>query len=443
MTAATRTHYLADHARVAPMLAGAGIAWLTRQRQHALETFARDGLPTRHDEAWRHTSVTDFEANAFHAATTAPNIDAQAKALFDRLTLDKDAAHLLVFHDGHFSPSLSSPGKLPDDVTLQSLAHVLATSPDLAKPWLASMPTVSAFESLNEAFMADGAYLHLKKNVVLKNPVHLMFIATTAGQASYLRNLIVAESGAQATVIEHYVGAPDTLYFTSTMTGIFTQEGASVSHHKLQQESQAAFHMAGLHAVQQRDSRLASHSFTLGGQLTRNDIRTVFDGLACEATLNGLYLVGGDQHVDNHTLIDHQQPQGTSQERYRGILEDRSHAVFTGKIIVQPGAQKTNANQSNHNLLLSNNAEIDTQPQLEIYADDVKCTHGATVGQLDETQLFYLRSRGIDEAQARRLLVQAFAHDVIEPIRVAALRARLETLLLSHLPASELVGEPS
>jgi Fe-S cluster assembly protein SufD len=291
--------------------------------------------------------------------------------------------------------------------------------------------------------MADGAYLHLQRGTVLEAPVHLLFIATEAGSASHVRNIIVAEAGAQATVIEHYCGVDDTLYFTNAATRIFAAENAAIAHHKLQQEASGAFHVAGIHALQSRDSRLESHSFSFGAGLARNDISTVFDASGCEATLNGLYLVGGHQHVDNHTRIDHRQPNGTSRENYRGVLDGMSHAVFNGKVIVHPGAQKTNAYQINHNLLLSKDAEIDSKPQLEIFADDVKCNHGATIGQLDETQFFYLRSRGIEAAVARNLLVHAFAHDVIEHIRVASLRTRLEHLLLTRLPQVDRMKELS
>jgi Fe-S cluster assembly protein SufD len=274
--------------------------------------------------------------------------------------------------------------------------------------------------------MADGAYLHLARNTVLEHPVHLLFITTEAGAAIAPRNLIVAEEGAQATVIEHYAGPNGTLYFTNAVTQIFCADNAAIEHYKLQQEAAQAFHIAGIHALQQRDSRIASHSITLGAALA-------FAAPGCDAMFNGLYLVGGRQHVDNHTRIDHLAPNGTSHEYYRGVLEGRAHAVFNGKVIVAPGAQKTNAYQANYNLLLSRDAEVDSKPQLEIHADDVKCAHGATVGQIDDAQLFYLRSRGIDETIARSLLVHAFAHDVIERIRVASLRTRLEQILLARL----------
>ncbi len=444
MTTDARAHYLADFSRVAGTLPGKDLPWLNRIRSTALEAFAQNGFPTRHDEEWKYTSVSAFEKHAFQAL---PDISHQADetdeavAMLDRFALDKCAGHLLTFHNGRYAPALSSPGRLPAGATLGNLAATLNTAPDALAPYLANEDQQPAFSALNAAFMADGAWLHLKRGTVLEAPVHLLFISTARGGAAYLRNLIVAEAGAQATVIEHYAGADETVYFTNAVTRIFAAENAVIEHHKLQQESADAFHVAGIHAVQQRDSRLASHSFTLGAALTRNDITTVFDASGCEATLNGLYLVGGRQHVDNHTRIDHCKPNGTSRENYRGVLDGLSHAVFNGKVIVHPGAQKTDAHQANHNLLLSKDAEIDTKPQLEIYADDVKCKHGATVGQLDETQLFYLRSRGIEEAMARSFLVHAFAHDVIERIRVESLRTRLEQILLARLPQGECIGE--
>lgn len=438
-----RQHYLDDFTRIADTLPGARAPWLNSLRHRALNDFAQQGFPTRRDEEWKYTSVAAFEKHVFSAM---PDDDASAAAaMARRFALDNGAAHLLVFHNGRHAPALSSPGRLPAGATLESFADTLNTAPEVLEPYLANElaheDRQPAFAALNTAFMADGAYLHLKRGTVLEAPVHLLFISTKSSGASYPRNVIVAEEGAQATVIEHYAGPNGTVYFTNAITRIFAAENAAIEHHKLQQEAPEAFHVAGIHASQQRDSRLASHSFTLGAALTRNDITTSFDATGCEATLNGLYLVGGLQHVDNHTCIDHRQPNGTSHENYRGVLDGRSHAVFNGKVIVHPGAQKTNAYQANHNLLLSRDAEIDTKPQLEIHADDVKCTHGATIGQIDETQLFYLRSRGIDEPVARHLLVQAFAHDVIERIRVAALRTRLEQILLVRLPQGERMRE--
>lgn len=440
MNTDARNYYLDDYLRVSAMLPGAGVPWLRQLRSSALDQFAQRGFPTRREEEWKYTSVTAFEQHTFHAVPAARN-DAQAAALIDRLALRSNDGHVLVFHNGRYVPSLSSIGRLPAGVTLASVADTLNARPEVLEPYLVDDNTQTVFGVLNTAFMTDGAYLHFGRGKVLDEPVHLLFLSTEADGASHARNLIVAEQGAQATVIEHYAGIDDSVYFTNVVTRIFTDSNAAITHHKLQQESAGAFHFAGIHAVQQRDSRLESHSFSLGGALARNDITTTFDAHGCEATLSGLYLVGGQQHVDNHTRIDHRQPNGTSREHYRGVLGGRSHAVFNGRVIVQPGAQKTNAYQANHNLLLSRDAEVDTKPELEIYADDVKCNHGATVGQLDEAQLFYLRSRGIEEAMARNLLVHAFAHDVIERIRVASLRTRLEQILMARLPQDERLGE--
>jgi Fe-S cluster assembly protein SufD len=442
MNADAQNHYLADYARIAGALPGAHVPWLRQMRSAALDAFAQRGFPTKRDEEWKYTSVVEFEQHLFLAAKDNQHADAVASLVRD-FALEHDAAHLLVFHNGHYAPAVSSSGRLPPGAILGSLADALNTAPDALQPYLANENAQPAFSALNAAFMADGAYLHLKRGTELDAPVHLLFISTEPGAASYLRNLIVAEAGTQAIVIEHYVGADEITYFTNAVTRIFAAENAVIEHHKLQQEASGAFHVAGIHAIQGRDSRVESHSFTLGAALTRNDIVTVFDASGCEATLNGLYLVGGNQHVDNHTRIDHRQPNGTSRENYRGVLDGLSHAVFNGKIIVHPGAQRTNAYQVNHNLLLSEGAEIDTKPQLEIHADDVKCNHGATIGRLDETQMFYLRSRGIEEIAARNLLVHAFAHDVIDRIRVVSLRTRLEKILLARLPQEERIRELS
>ena len=432
---------LADFARIAARLPGARLPWLTHVREEALQRFAQHGLPTIRDEEWKYTSLAGFEQHSFAALPDAGGPDRAAALLAGGLVLDDPTAHLLVFHNGRHSPALSAPGTLPAGVTLSSLAQALVQTPEALQPYLSDNQRQTVFGALNTAFMADGAYLHLARNTVLEQPVHLLFITTEAGAAISPRNLIVAEEGAQATVIEHYAGPDGVAYFTNALTQIFCADNAAIEHCKLQQEAAQAFHIAGIHALQQRNSRLASHSITLGAALARNDISTAFAAPGCEATLNGLYLVGGRQHVDNHTVIDHLAPNGTSHEYYRGVLDGRARAVFNGKVIVAPGAQKTNAYQANHNLLLSRDAEVDSKPQLEIHADDVKCAHGATVGQLDETQLFYLRSRGIEEAIARGLLVHAFAHDVIERIRVASLRARLEQILLARLPQGDRIKE--
>lgn len=435
-----RNHYLSEFMRVAETLPGADVPWLGRLRATAIDRFAQRGFPTRRDEEWKYTNLAALENHPFFAAAARPD-RATARAIANSLALEDEAGHVLVFHNGHYMPSLSAAGKLPAGVQLCSLADALNAAPEALEPWLWDEEPQSAFGALNAAFMSDGAFLRLERGTVLEEPVHLLFISTGTDGMCHAKNIIVAEEGAAATVIEHHVGTDGALYFNNVVTRIFAAAGTAIVHHKLQQESREAFHVAGVHAFQQRDSRFESHSFSLGAALTRNDITTTFDAPGCEATLNGLYLADGNRHVDNHTRIDHRKPHCTSREHYRGVLDGTARAVFNGKIVVHPGAQKTSAFQANHNLLLSRDVEIDTKPELEIYADDVKCNHGATVGQLDEKQLFYLRSRGIDEAVARSLLVHAFAQELIERIRTGALRTRLEQLLLARLPQDQLIGE--
>jgi Fe-S cluster assembly protein SufD len=324
---------------------------------------------------------------------------------------------------------------------LKSLADTLERAPDALEPLFVEDNRQTVFGALNTAFTADGLYLHLPRGTAIEEPIHLHFVVTNENAAIHPRNVIVAEEGARATVVEHYTGTRGVAYFTNVVTQIFAAENAAVDHCKFQQEDLRAFHVAGIHAAQARGSRLWLHSISLGAALARNDISTTFDAEGCEATLNGLYLARGRQHVDHHTRIEHSKPGGTSREYYRGLLDGASRGVFNGKVIVHPQAQRSDARQLNHNLLLSRDAEVDSRPQLEIYADDVKCTHGATVGQLDDAQLFYLRSRGIEEVVARSLLVYAFARDVIERIRIGALRSRLEELLLARLPEGGRIKE--
>jgi Fe-S cluster assembly protein SufD len=438
MTTGSRDYFLADFARVAPTLPGARVPWLARAREAALARFAQSGFPTRRDEEWKYTDVAAIEKRAF---TTLPYGARAAAAERNAPAYGCFPGHRVVFVNGRYSPALSAVGRLPAGVALESLAAAFDRAPDALERPIGEYSRQTVFGALNTAFMADGIYLHVPRGTAIEEPVHLFFMASEKDAAIHPRNVIVAEEGSQATVIEHYEGAEGAAYFTNAVTQIFAAENATVEHCKLQQEPLRAFHIAGIHAAQARGSRFLSHSISLGAAIARNDISTTFDAEGCEATLNGLYLARGRQHVDHHTRIDHAKPDGKSREYYRGLLDGASRGVFNGKVIVHPQAQRTDAHQLNHNLLLSKDAEVDTKPQLEIYADDVKCTHGATVGQLDDAQLFYLRSRGMEEAVARSLLVYAFARDVIERIRVASLRAQLEELLLARLPQGERIRE--
>jgi Fe-S cluster assembly protein SufD len=437
-----RERILATHASLAPRLPGHRVPWVERLRRDGLDAFAVSGFPTERDEAWKYTRLTPLEREAFVPAPPVQDASmALAAAVLRETAVPGFDAHRLVFVDGRHVPTLSAPGLLPAGVTLDSLAAVLATDPGALEPWLPHRERETVFGRLNAAFMTDGAWLHLARDAGATRPIELVFVATARRAALNLRNVIVAEAGARVTLVERYVGHHGAGSFTNALTQVFAAEGATVDHCRIQQEPDDSVHIGAVHVLQQAHSRLASHVVSLGARLARTDVTTQFAGLHCHASLDGLYVAGGRQHVDHHTRIDHATPHGTSREHYRGVLDGRARGVFTGQVVVHPGAQKTDSAQLNHNLLLSEAAEVDTRPQLEIHADDVRCTHGATVGQLDDDQLFYLRSRGVDTPIARALLTFAFARAVVDSIGVAPLREHLTRRLLDRLPEGHRIGE--
>lgn len=432
--------YADDYAAVAEGLPGHRVPWVRKVREQALERFRALGFPTMRDEDWKYTSLISLEKAHFAPATEWAVLRELEGALaahrFARLEAD-----LLVFADGRFVPQLSRLGQLPPGARVTCLAELLEQGSELLAPYFGSEAWGGALAALNTAFARDGAVVHLQPGVKLPRPLHLLIFASGGGRAAHLRHLIQAEEGAQALIIEHYVGSPGAAAFTNALTQISVGPGAAVEHVRLQQEDVRTIHLAGLYAEQRRDARFVSHSMALGAQLSRTDIAVALNDEGCETTLNGLYLVGGRQHADHHTRIDHAKPRGTSREYYRGVLDGAGRGVFSGRVVVHPGAQKTDAEQTNNNLLLSRDAEVDTKPQLEIYADDVKCAHGATVGQLDEDMLFYLRSRGLGEVAARNVLTYAFANDVINRIGLKPVRVRLEEFLIGRLPEGETIRE--
>lgn len=429
-----------DLAHVPLALAGHDVPWVIQARRSALERFLARGLPTRRDEEWKYTDVSMLGRRASLAPDNIPP-DPPAEAALYAWLLAQENAHLMVFVNGHYASELSAPGKLPPGVRLESLADMLDDSHDLPEPFFARQHEHTVFSALNTAFATDGAVLHLAPGTVLQVPIYLLFVASGHGSASYPRNIVIAGEGAQATVIEHYLGMVDAHNFTNAMTQISLGADAVIEHCKLLLEGEASIHIAGIHAEQAAGSRFTSNSFALGGRLSRNDITSQLNEPGAQCTLNGLYLLDGKQHADHHTRIDHVAPSCVSREHYRGILDGESHGVFNGKVSVCPGAVKTDAHQSNRNLLLSRKAEIDTKPQLEILADDVKCTHGATVGQLDDASLFYLRSRGIDAELARSMLIYGFANDIVGRVASPELRTRIEHLVLDKLPQGEQIKE--
>jgi len=421
-------------------LAGHDVPWVLAARQSAFARFAAHGLPTRREEEWKYTDVSVIGRRTSLAPDHIPP-DPSSEAKLLAWTLASEDMHLMVFVNGHYAPGLSMIGDLPAGVRITSLADTLDDAADLPQYLFDQQHEHTIFAALNNAFATDGALLNLAPGTVLKAPIYLLFIASGHGVAIYPRNIVVAGDGARATIIEHYMGTLDAHNFTNVVTQINLGAHAEIEHCKLLQEGPAATHIAGIHAEQAAGSHFVSHAFSLGGRLARNDITAQLLGKGCHCSMNGLYLLDDRQHMDHHTRIDHLGAESVSREHYRGILDGESRGVFNGKVVVHPGANKTDAHQANHNLLLSQQAEVDTKPQLEIFADDVKCTHGATVGQLDDDSLFYLRSRGIDAELARSVLIYGFANDIIGRIGVPDLRTRIEHLVLGRLPQGDQIKE--
>jgi Fe-S cluster assembly protein SufD len=401
-------------------------------REAAFARFAKLGLPTTQDEDWKYTSLAPLAQTRFEPAPQATVRD------IDRWTLG-DGAIRLVFVNGRYQPELSS--RAPGGAFVGSLAFALAERPELVERHLARHADHHghALTALNTAFIEDGAFVHLPAGAVLEAPIHLLYVSTAPEKPtlSQPRNLIVAGPNSQATVVETYVGLGDEVYFTNAVTEVVLGENAHVDHYKLQDESARSFHIAATQVHHGRDSRFTSHSVALGAALARNELRALLAAEGSECTLNGLYMATGKQHLDNRTLVDHQSPRCTSRELYKGVLDGQSRGVFSGRVLVRQDAQKTDASQTNKNLLLSDDAVVDTKPQLEIFADDVKCAHGAAVGQLDENALFYLRTRGIGQEAARSLLTYAFASEMVNRVGLGPLRARVRDLVIAKLPAFE------
>ena len=410
-------------------------AWIREMRHAAIESFAELGFPTTHDEEWKYTSVAPLLAEPFELAGEESVGEVRAK--LERLPLADLDCGRLVFVNGRYTPDLTTIERLPAGIQVGSLAAAARNDNALIEHHLGryAESRSHAFVALNTAFFADGAYIEIPKGTVLEKPLHILQVTTGSSSPSvtHPRTLILAGANARAVIIESFCSLGDAKTFTNAVTEIVASEGASVDYSKVQQENDSAFHYARVQVQQERSSNVATHSIQLGGALTREEVQTVLAGEGAEALLQGLYVISGRQHVDNHTTIDHAQPHCSSREIYKGVLEGKSQGVFNGKIIVRPDAQRTDSKQSNKNLLLSEDAIINTKPQLEIFADDVKCTHGATVGQIDPEAVFYLRSRGIAADQAKSLLTFAFANDVLERIKYKPLRERIAERLFARL----------
>lgn len=426
----------------APALPGARTPWLAGARRRALERFMAEGWPTTKHKDWRHTSLAFLQQQVFDG-TPGKSSD-PAAARFDVEALRQgQGGHWMVFVDGRFDARLSRIGALQDGVRVAPLAQVMAGGDERLQAVLDEADEGGSPAALNLALAADGAYVELAARASLPEPLHLVFITEGAGTASFPRSIVLLGQGASATIVEHYVGHAEAPTLTNMVMNGRLERDARLTHVKVQQEHEQAFHLASIDIRQDEGSTYESHSISFGARLARNDIATRFNGRRCHALLNGLFYADGRRHVDHHTRIDHAQPDSTSNEFYRGILADTAQGVFTGRIQVRQGADGTDAVQRSDNLLLSRTARVTTQPELEIYADDVKCAHGATVGQIDEESLFYLRSRGLSEAHAHGVMTYAFAAQALKRIALEPMRRRVATTVRNLLPGGRLLGDIS
>jgi Fe-S cluster assembly protein SufD len=410
-----------------------GPAWLYPPRKAAISRFIELGFPTIQHEDWRFTNVAPIAKLPFNPVTrlNGANVD------LGQFHFTSFKSSRLVFVDGHFAGELSSILPLPKGARVTNLMEAASNDPALAQKHLGRHAKVddSGFAALNTAFFKDGAFVYLPAGATVNEPIHLLFISTgrEPGATAHCRNLIIAERDTRASIIESYVSTVDAPYFTNSLNEIVIGENAVVEHCKFQEESRQAYHMATQFMELSKGANFVSHSFALGAKLSRNNIRTLLNGDGLDCILNGLYLTRDEQLADHHMVVEHARPHCNSHEYYNGILDDRSRGVFHGRILVRQAAQKTDAKQTNKNLLLTDDATANTKPQLEIYADDVKCTHGATIGQLDEESIFYLRSRGIPLDTARRILIHAFAGEIIDRVRCEPLKEELDRLVWERL----------
>jgi Fe-S cluster assembly protein SufD len=419
-----------DAERHAP---GRAQAWLRALREDAFARFCEKGFPTTKDEDWRFTSVAEIARTPFRTARAARVTEAEAAQGFLA-----GAAARLVFVNGRYAPEFSSLEGLPKGVTVASLREQIEKHPETLEKHLGRYANTErdAFVALNTAFLSDGAYVHVARGVVVERPIALLYLAAEESEPTMTqpRNLIVAEAASHVAVVEDYLSVGgESVAFSNAVTELVAGDNAVAQHFLVEREHRKAYNVSTLRIEQGRSANVTSHSVLLGGGLVRNNVHPVLAGEGGDCLINGLFLGTGRQHLDNYMHVEHAAPHCGSRQFYNGILDGQAHGVFHGRIVVHKAAQKTDAKQTNRNLLLTDGAQIDTKPQLEIYADDVKCTHGATIGQIEENALFYLRSRGISEAEARKLLLMAFAEECLDRMHAGPAREHVERLIREHL----------
>jgi Fe-S cluster assembly protein SufD len=440
------SHYLSTFAAFEQNGASSSPEWLKAIRKQAIANFERDGFPTarRGNEQWKYTDVRALAAQPF----TLSEGNGHEAIDFAPYDLPCPRVHQLVFVDGHYAADLSTEppsqaehqaetiGHRSEGLIVGRLSEAIQERLPLVEQHLNQQVRTGAFASLNTAFVGDGALVYIPDGVSVHEPIYLLFITTGHAQVvTHPRVLIVAGADSKATVIQGYesLAANAEPYFTNAVTEIVTHPGAVLRHYKLQREADNAYHVAATHATIGRDSQLASVAFDLGGGLVRNDISATLAETGASVKLDGLYLADGKRHIDNHTFVDHAVPGTSSDEVYKGILSDAAHAVFVGHVLVRTDAQHTVAHQVNKNIVLSDDAEVDSQPMLEIFADDVQCTHGAAIGRLDPNALFYLNSRGLDTREAQELLVRGFVSEVLAAVADDAVRQYTDDAVLTKL----------
>ena len=441
MTGATTstTRYVDAFARREPTLPGHDLPWLRGVRRAGIDAFSRSGFPTPRNEHWKYTNVSPIERRSFDLA--APSSRTAPAGGPGEHVPKGCASPCLVFVDGRVDRELSNVDALPRGVEVEDFTRFIERDTTFLEHRLARIvtPEKTAFTALNTAFMDVGAVVRIAPETVCDTPVHLEFVSGSheCERAYSPRIVIAAGAGSRISVVEHFTGLDDTVYLDNAVTEIEIGEGATVEHYKVQQASERAYHVAALEAKLAARATFRSWAVSLGARLSRHDIDVALDDSHARCSLDGLYVANGRQHVDFHTSVEHIAPSCESVEYYKGIAGGRGRGVFNGRVHVHPDAQKTEAHQTNRNLLLSRNAEIDTKPQLEIHADDVKCSHGATIGQIDEQMLFYLRARGIDESAARGMLTYGFARDVVDRITLPGLRETIGAAVLERLPGGD------
>ncbi|MEE9339199.1 MAG: Fe-S cluster assembly protein SufD [Methylococcaceae bacterium] len=425
------SHYSTEYEQIVDSLPGESLTWLKALRADAFDSFSDKGFPSLREEEWRYTNVAAIEKKLFSPQLEIGTNDIDKEWLTNYSLKD---AYTVVLVNGRLSLEYSTLDGLPDNVCVLGLADALEKQPELVEKYLTQAVSNNehSFVAFNTAWFSDGLFVHIPAKQIVDKPIQLLHFVTQADLLATTRNILVVDEMAEVSIIETYVGIDDA-YLSAAVSEVFVGKNAELNLYKVQSEGEKAYHFGGTYVKQERDSRFNHHNFAFGGLLARNDIHTDLD-IASECNLNGLFLGAKRQHIDNHTRIIHSQPHAISRELYKGILNQRARGVFQGRVIVAEDAQKTDSEMNNNNLLLSNDAEVDTKPQLEIYADDVKCGHGVTVGQLDEKSIFYMQSRCVDEETARNILTFAFANEMVDKVTIESLREKLLEQLLERFP---------